>query len=76
MPTYDEAVAALTASGQPFETTRTVIDGIEQTVFVNAPRSLRELFATCRTRADATFLVFEDRVQMSRTPLAQTTELS
>jgi long-chain acyl-CoA synthetase len=59
-PTYDEAVAALTAPGQPFETARRVIDGIEQTVFVNAPPSLRELFATCRARGDATFLVYED----------------
>jgi len=59
-PTYEEAVAALTAPGQPFETTRTVIDGIEQTVFVHAPPSLRELFATCRGRGDATFLVYED----------------
>jgi long-chain acyl-CoA synthetase len=59
-PTYEEAVAALTAPGQPFETTRTVIDGIEQTVFVHAPPSLRELFATCRGRGGATFLVYED----------------
>jgi long-chain acyl-CoA synthetase len=59
-PTYEEAVAALTAPGQPFETTRTVIDDIEQTVFVHAPPSLRELFATCRGRGDATFLVYEN----------------
>lgn len=59
-PTYEEAVAALTAPGQPFETARMVVDGIEQTVFVNAPPSLRELFASCRTRGDAKFLVYED----------------
>jgi long-chain acyl-CoA synthetase len=57
---YDEAVAAATAPGQAFETTRMVIDGIDQTVFVHAPPSLRELFATCRTRGDATFLVYAD----------------
>jgi long-chain acyl-CoA synthetase len=60
MPTYEEAVAAVTAPGQRFETTRTVIDGIEQTVFVNVPRSLRELFDSCRSRGDATFLVYDD----------------
>jgi long-chain acyl-CoA synthetase len=59
-PSFDEAVAAVTAPGQVFETGRTVIDGVEQTVFVHAPRSLRELFATCRTRGDATFLVFDE----------------
>jgi long-chain acyl-CoA synthetase len=57
---YDEAVAAATAAGQAFETTRTVIDGIDQTVFVHAPRSLREVFAGCRARGGATFLVYED----------------
>jgi len=60
MPTYEEAVAAVTAPGQRYETTRTVIGGIEQTVFANGPRSLREVFAACRTRGDATFLVYED----------------
>ncbi|HEV7763108.1 MAG TPA: class I adenylate-forming enzyme family protein [Acidimicrobiales bacterium] len=60
MPTYEEAVAAATAPGQVFETARTVIDGIDQTVFAHAPRSLREVFASCRTRGDATFLVYED----------------
>jgi long-chain acyl-CoA synthetase len=60
MPSYEEAVAAATAPGQAFETGRAVIDGIEQTVFVHAPRSLREVFASCRTRGDATFLVYEE----------------
>jgi long-chain acyl-CoA synthetase len=60
MPTYDDAVAAATAAGQRYETTRAVIDGIEQTVFVNVPPSLRELFDSCRARGDATFLVYED----------------
>jgi long-chain acyl-CoA synthetase len=60
MPTFEEAVAAVTAPGQPFETARAVIDGVDQTVFVNAPRSLRDLFAACRARGDQTFLVYED----------------
>ena len=60
MVSYDEAVAAATAPGQRFETDRRTIDGIEQTVFVNVPPSLRELFATCRERAGDVFLVYED----------------
>jgi long-chain acyl-CoA synthetase len=58
--THDEAVAAVTAPGQFYETRRTVVDGIEQTVFVHAPRSLRDIFGLCRTRGDAIFLVYED----------------
>ena len=57
---YDEAVTLATAPGQFFETGPLVVDGIEQTVFVNAPPTLRDLFDTCRTRGDATFLVYED----------------
>ena len=60
MPTYQDAVAAVTAPGQRYETARTVVGGIEQTVFVHVPRSLRELFAGCRARGDAPFLVYED----------------
>src|SRR5690349_8299586 len=60
MPTYDEAVAAATAPGSRFETARLVIDGVEQTVFVHAPRSLRELFDSLRAKGDAVFLVYED----------------
>jgi long-chain acyl-CoA synthetase len=60
MVSYDEAVAAATAPGQRFETARVQIDGIEQTVFVNVPPSLRELFATCRDRQDDVFLVYEN----------------
>jgi long-chain acyl-CoA synthetase len=57
---YDEAVATVTAPGSRFETARRSIGGVEQTVFVNVPRSLRDLFATCRDRGDQVFLVFED----------------
>jgi long-chain acyl-CoA synthetase len=60
MPTYEEAVAAATAPGSRFETARVAIDGVEQTVFVNAPRSLRELFDALRAKGDAVFLVYED----------------
>ena len=57
---YDDAIAAATAEGAVFETTRVVVDGIEQTVFKNAPPTLGVLFSLCRTRGDADFLVYED----------------
>ena len=44
---YDEAVAAVTAPGQRYETDEVVIDGITQTVFTNVPpepaRAVRHL---------------------------------
>ena len=57
--TYEEAVAAVTAPGQRYETERIVVDGVELTAFKNGPRSLRELFGTLRER-EGTFLVYED----------------
>jgi long-chain acyl-CoA synthetase len=58
--TYTDAVAAVTAPGQRFETGVADVAGVPTTVFVNAPRSLRDVFATARARGDATFLVYED----------------
>jgi acyl-coenzyme A synthetase/AMP-(fatty) acid ligase len=40
--TYEEAVAAVTAPGQQYETERIVVDGVELTEFRNVPRSLQE----------------------------------
>jgi long-chain acyl-CoA synthetase len=56
---YDEAVEAVTASGQRYETERIVVDGVKLTAFKNVPRSLRELFGSLRGR-EGTFLVYED----------------
>jgi long-chain acyl-CoA synthetase len=57
---YDDAVAAVTAAGQRYETDEVVIDGITQTVFKNVPPSLRELFGTWAGRGDTSFIVYED----------------
>jgi len=57
---YADAVAAVTAAGERFETGTVDIAGVPNTVFVNGPNSLREVFATARLREDATFLVYED----------------
>jgi long-chain acyl-CoA synthetase len=56
---YDEAVEAVTAPGQRYETERIVVDGVKLTAFKNVPRSLRELFGSLRGR-EGTFLVYED----------------
>ncbi len=57
---YPDAVAAVTAPGERFETGTVDIDGIPTTVFVNGPASLRVVFDTARARGDDTFLVYED----------------
>jgi long-chain acyl-CoA synthetase len=57
-PTRAEALARLTAPGEPYELETRTIDGEPFRVFVNAPRSLRQLFED--TRSDATFIVYGD----------------
>ncbi|HET8990722.1 MAG TPA: class I adenylate-forming enzyme family protein [Acidimicrobiales bacterium] len=59
MRTLAEALAAVTAPGQPFETTEVELDGGPVRRFVNAPPTLRDVFAPARG-LDQTFLVFED----------------
>jgi long-chain acyl-CoA synthetase len=58
--TWDEAVAAVTGPGGPFELAEAEIGGERLRVFKNTPPSLRALFGAARARGDATFLVFED----------------
>ena len=57
---YADAVDAITAPGQPFETTTVTVGGVEMNAFRNAPPSLREVFGMTRQRGDQTFLVYED----------------
>ena len=59
---WEEAIARVTAPGQPFALTEVEIGGVRQTVFQNAPSSLRALFDGARARGDDTFLVYEDEV--------------
>jgi long-chain acyl-CoA synthetase len=58
--TYEDAIAAVTAPGERFETTEAEIQGWKVTLFRNAPPSLREIVATARGRGDDIFLVYED----------------
>jgi long-chain acyl-CoA synthetase len=57
---FDEACAQVTGPGQIFEIGEADVRGHTQRVFVNAPGSLRDLFATLGLRGDETFLVYED----------------
>ncbi len=57
---YDDAIAAVTAPGERFETTEIEIGGVTFTAFKNAPPSLREIVASTRLRGDDVFLVYED----------------
>jgi len=58
MLTRLEAIAQLTAPGQPFELELAELYGRQCRVFKNAPPTFRELFD--ESRSDATFLVYED----------------
>ena len=58
--TWNEAVAALTGPGAPFELVEAEVQGRRVRVFKSSPPSLRALFDTARARGDAPFLVYED----------------
>ncbi len=55
---FEEAIAQVSAAGQPFEVVEAVVDGATQRVFKNAPATLRDFFDLARG-VDATFLVYE-----------------
>jgi len=57
---YDDVAAQVTSPGQRFEIAEAPVLGIPTRIFTNAPKSLREIFDTARSRGDATFLVYED----------------
>lgn len=57
----DEAVAALTQPGAPFEVTRAVLRGYEYPVYAAIPNNLGEYFEFMRKHGDAEFLVYLDQ---------------
>jgi long-chain acyl-CoA synthetase len=58
LPSRAQAIAELTAPGQTHELQTRSFRGREQKFFVNAPASLRALYAS--TASEATFIVFQD----------------
>lgn len=68
--TRDEAIAAATAPGQPYELVDEVVNGRSQRVFKNAPVSLRALFEAAAS--DLPFISYENE----RYSFAQAWELA
>jgi long-chain acyl-CoA synthetase len=58
-PSLEEAIAAVSAPGQPFEVIQVEVDGITNRAFKNAPATVRDFFELARG-IDQTFLVYED----------------
>ena len=59
--TFENAVAAITGPGSPFEIADAEVLGQQTKIFVNLPPTLRALFDMIRERpADDVFIVFED----------------
>jgi long-chain acyl-CoA synthetase len=54
-----EAIATISAPGQPFEVVERVTDGVTNRVFKNAPATVRDFFESSRG-LNTTFLVYED----------------
>ena len=54
------AVRSVTAPGEPFETAVRRVNGVDYTVFVNAPEHLRDLYAESLAHADRDFLVYQE----------------
>ena len=56
-----QAHAAMTAPGQPFETTDALVDGRPMRVWKNAPATVRDVFINAwAAHGDKTFLVYQD----------------
>jgi long-chain acyl-CoA synthetase len=56
---YEEAIATVSAPGQPFEVITAENHGVTNRVFKNAPATVRDFFDLARS-VETTFLVYED----------------
>jgi long-chain acyl-CoA synthetase len=59
--TLDEANSQLTAPGQLFETEHALVNGIEMTIWKNAPQTLRQILDMSQRHGDLEFLIYEDQ---------------
>jgi long-chain acyl-CoA synthetase len=59
--TLTEATKRLTAPGQMFETERATVNGLEMTVWKNAPATLRQMLDLSLFHGPKDFLVYEDQ---------------
>ena len=60
VPSWDQAIAALTGPGCPFEIVEREIAGRKTKAFANTANSLRERFLETRLHGDKPFMVYED----------------
>ena len=60
VPSWDQAIAALTGPGCPFEIVEKEVAGQTMKVFASTPTSLRERFHEARLHGDKPFMVYED----------------
>ncbi|HXQ16916.1 MAG TPA: class I adenylate-forming enzyme family protein [Caulobacteraceae bacterium] len=75
MPSREEIIAALTASG-PLELTEDTAQGYPQRVYRNAPASLREVLKSTLGHGDRTFLIYEDETLSYREHYAKVAALA
>ena len=75
MPTRDEIVAQLTASG-PFELAEDAALGYPLRVFKNAPASLRDVLISTSQFGERPFLIYEDEVLTYRQHFEQVAALA
>ena len=59
---YDQSLAALTAAGSDFETITRTIDGVDYTVYKNAPSSLQDVYTAATAHGDKEFIVCSDHI--------------
>jgi long-chain acyl-CoA synthetase len=59
--TLDEATAQLIAPGQLFEVEEARVNGIDMTVWKNAPQTLRQILDMSQRHGDLEFLIYEDQ---------------
>ncbi len=75
MPTREEALAQLTASG-PFEIVVDRSAGYPQKLYANAPDSLRDVLLSTRAYADRPFMLYEDEAVTFEAHLAKVAALA
>ncbi len=56
---FDEAVATLTAPGQPFELNTAVVDGVEYRNYAKMPANLGDYYQVMQQHADKDFVVYQ-----------------
>lgn len=57
---FDQALAALTLEGQPFELVHRTINDVDYTMYAHAPSSLQDVFHAAEQHGDQEFLVYEN----------------